>query len=179
MKGALVNLFAISLLVLGAMIAPNVAQAAPRAVTTRTVQVSPDTNGHGWLFGFSPIVAHLKFTDDGTNLTVVGQGHGFDPSLQFVTLLYATPSARVGALACLPPTPNPYSPPQMFVAYWLPVGSSTRTLYAVKTTAAQTYVTLNSIATASVRYDSTPQVGNPAATTQTPARYFLQVCGNV
>jgi hypothetical protein len=159
---------------------PAIASAAPKTVTARTVQISqPDHfgGGHDWLYGFSPLIGELQFRDDGTNLTVLGKATGFDPNLQFVTLLYATPSVRVGALACIPPTPNPYTPPQMFTAYWLPVGSRTRTLTVVKNGAA--YVSLASIATASIRYDSTPQVGNPAATTQTPARYWLQVCANV
>jgi hypothetical protein len=154
-------------------------QAAPAATVTRTVNISRPAHAvrqGGFLYGFSPLVGRLFFTDDGTTLTVQGYARGFDPNLQFVTLLYATPSARVGALACIPPTPNPYTPPQMFTAYWNGTGN-VRTLYVQKTGAA--YVSLASIATASIRYDSTPQVGNPAATTQTPARYWLQVCANV
>jgi hypothetical protein len=155
-----------------------VPQAAPAATVRRTVDIRPQSAVHqgGFLYGFSPLFGRLRFTDDGTTLTITGKASGFDPNLPFVTLLYATPSSRVGALACIPPTPNPYSPAQMFTAYWQGTGY-TRTLYVQKTGAA--YVSLASIATASIRYDSTPQVGNPAATTQTPARYWLQVCANI
>ena len=139
----------------------------------------------------STIHAEIHFDDNGSTLTVTGRGFGFDPNLQFVSLLYANPNGTAaqqpqtpgnvirGALACLPPSPNPYSPAQMFVAYWQPIypGSRERTLNAQKTGSA--YVSLSSIASVSVRYDSTPQVGSPAATTQTPGRYFLQSCGRV
>ncbi len=136
---------------------------------TRTTDIDPSATAH----------ATIRFVDDGSSLTVVGQGSGFDPNLAFVSLIYADPSVARGALACIPPSPNPYSPSQMFVAYWTPTypGSRERTLSVVKTGSA--YVPLSSVDTVSIRYDSTPQVGNPAATTQTPARYWLQACGRV
>jgi hypothetical protein len=150
---------------------PAVVSAAP-VVPQVTVQARAHINS------FSTVNANVKFADNGTTLTVTGVGSGFTPGLAFVSLVYATPSYTNGALACLPPTPNPFSPPQMFVAYWLPMfGGSERYLQVQKTGTA--YVPLTSIDTISVRYDSTPQVGNPAATTQTPGRYFLQSCGDV
>ncbi len=124
---------------------------------------------------FSTIRADVLLIDDGTNLTVNGQGVGFNASLSYTSFFYGTGSVQYGSLACIPPNPNNLTATQMITAYWLPVGSTRRTLTVVKTGAS--YVPLSAIGTMSVRYDSTPTL--PLATNLNPGRYWLNSCGSI
>ena len=124
---------------------------------------------------FSTIRANVLLIDDGTNLTVNGQGAGFDASLSYTSFFYGTGSVQYGSLACIPPNPNNLTATQMITAYWLPVGSTRRTLTVVKT--GTSYVPLSAIGTMSVRYDSTPTL--PLATNLNPGRYWLNSCGSI
>lgn len=126
---------------------------------------------------FSPIRGKIHFSDNGTTLTVRGEASGMDPSLSYISFVYGTGSHGRNSLACLPPTPNNLTFNQMVLGYWLPVGSSHRTLYAVKTgsnNAPTDYASLGQFASASVRWDTTPT--QPLSVNQSPARYYLQTC---
>ena len=126
-----------------------------------------------WIVPFSTVYAVARFTDDGTTLTIKGEGGGFNPGLSYTSFFYGTGSVPRGALACFPPAPNLLTATQMITAYWLPVTGTHRTLYVQKT--GVSYVSLTQVATFSVRYDSTPTL--PLATNLNPGRYWLDSCG--
>jgi len=120
--------------------------------------------------------ADVAITDDGINtLTVMGSGTGFVPGLSHVSFFYGIPSKARGPAACLPPTPNLFTPQQMLVGYWMPLSGINRTLVARKT--GIYYVPLTQIGTMSIRYDSTPQIDPTIG--QTPLRFYLQSCSAV
>jgi hypothetical protein len=149
--------------------------------TTKTVslaggahaKLAGGVHAREWIAPFSTVYAFARFTDDGTTLTINGQGGGFNPGLSYTSFFYGTGSVPRGALACFPPTPNLLTAPQMITAYWLPVTGTHRTLYVQKT--GLSYVSLTQVSTMSVRYDSTPTL--PLATNLNPGRYWLDSCG--
>lgn len=122
----------------------------------------------------SGIKARLFFRDRGNVLKVRGEARGMDPAKVYVSLLYDPGSVPTGPNACLP-TNNQLTFTQMVVGYWVPVGSSVRTLLAIK--AGPSYASLNLIGTASVRWDTQPTQPLPSA--PDPNRFQLQACGSV
>ena len=158
---------------------PLAASAQSKSVThhatMRTHTAHTNAAGFEGIAPFSNVFAYAEFTDDGTTLTINGRGGGFNPGLSYTSFFYGVGSVPRGALACFPPTPNNLTATQMITGYWLPVGSSNRTLYIQKTGAS--YVSLPQVATFSVRYDSTPTL--PLTTNLNPGRFWLDSCGAI
>lgn len=126
------------------------------------------------------ITAQMKFYDTGTSLAVTGMANGLDPTKVYVSLIYDTGSVPTGANACLPTNNSLTFPAQMVVGVWLPLGSKSRTLHAVKagmTGQITDYAPLNAIGTVSIREDT--QVGQPIPTRPDPVRFQLRACSNV
>ena len=113
-----------------------------------------------------------------------------DPTGVYVSLFYDTSSRATHAVvngtslqnACLPT--EGFQPPQSFsqmvIGVWLPVGSSTRTLSAVKNGAFDApvplaYLPINQIGTISVRQDT--RAGQPVPNQPDPNRFRLRACG--
>ncbi len=155
--------------------APSFAKTAAVVRHASTESATSATNEDDHLSSFSRIHAIVNFNDDGTTMTVAGVGTGFDSALSYTSFFYGTGSVSRGSLACFPPTPNNLTAVQMITAYWLPVGSTRRTLYVQKT--GTSYVSLSQVATFSVRYDSTPTL--PLLTNLNPGRYWLNSCGKI
>ena len=132
-------------------------------------------SGREFLAPFSTLYGRVKFTDDGTTLTVNGTASGFNPGLSYTSFFYGTGSVPRGALACFPPTPNLLTATQMITAYWLPVTGYTRTLHVAKT--GTSYLPLAQASTFSIRYDSTPTL--PLTTNLNPGRFWLDSCGYI
>ncbi|MBC5822220.1 MAG: hypothetical protein GIX01_09605 [Candidatus Eremiobacteraeota bacterium] len=129
---------------------------------------------------FSHIHADLRFLDNGTTLQVMGYATGMTPNLSYVSFVYGNGSVARGSTACLPPSPNNFTFNQMVLGYWLPLGSSERTLVVTKTGSngmPTDYASLAQFATASIRWDTTP--AQSLAVNQSPARYYLQTCTGV
>jgi hypothetical protein len=130
----------------------------------------------------SAITATFSFEDTGAALVVQGFAQGMDPTKVYVSLLYDTGSVATGPTACLP-TDNSLSFSQIVLSYWLPIiGTSTRTLAAVKvgppgTPVPLAYAPLSAVATVSVRQDTRPLQPLPAA--PDPGRFRLKACGFV
>lgn len=163
-----------ALIALAAITLPSAASSAnTRKFHVGAVTVSQSTGN------IEPVAradADVVATDDGVNtLTITGQGSGFVPGLSYLSFIYDTGSTAKGPAACLPSTPNPFTSPVMFVAYWLPTNGSHRTLNVIKT--GPSYTSLASIGTISIRYDSTPAVSPLIG--QTPLRFFLQSCSSL
>lgn len=103
--------------------------------------------------GGSGITAEIQFMDTGTALKVAGEAKGLNPNLVYISLIYDVGSVATGPSAC-EPTIGPGLPgfltdTQMFVGFWLPMGSSERTLVVTKT--GDSYAALGTFATISVR----------------------------
>lgn len=154
-------------------------------VLQQRIGIQAQSEPLGDLDAFSTVHALVKIVDDGTTLSVTGRGAGFDANGQFISLFYDNGSVSRGALACLP-TSTQISPAQMFVGYWVPIGSTSRVISASPTSyqpvlktagSPYPYVSLNLVGTMSIRYDSTPNVRNPLMNLG-PGRYYLQACGN-
>ncbi len=162
-----------------ALIASIVLCAAPSSAKSKIVRQATTgiavSDGDEALASFDRIDGRVNFLDDGTTLTVNGAADGFNQALSYTSFFYGAGSFSRGSLACIPPTPNLLTPTQMITAYWLPVGSSRRTLYVQKT--GTSYVSLSQVGTFSVRYDSTPTL--PLATNLNPGRYWLNACGKI
>ena len=124
---------------------------------------------------FSTIYAQVQIVDNGSTLVISGRGQGFNPTLSYTSFFYGTGSVKRGSLACIPPTPNNLTVPQMITAYWLPVGSARRTLTVVNS--GTSYTPLSAIGTMSVRYDSTPTL--PLNVNLNPGRFWLNSCGSI
>ena len=167
------------LLFVGAALLPVTTSAAQKTKSTHAaMQLAPSDSAPASgvrIRQFSTIRADVLLTDDGTTLNVKGVGVGFNATLAYTSFFYGTGSVQNGSLACIPPTPNNLTATQMITAYWLPVGSTRRTLTVVKTGAS--YAPLSAIATMSVRYDSTPTL--PLTTNLNPGRFWLNSCGLV
>jgi hypothetical protein len=133
----------------------NVASANPRAA----VAVLQPTDRSG-------IRAAMLFVDTGTELQVRGAARRLDPAKTYISLIYDSGAVARGPNACLPSrTPSPLTSEQMLVGSWLPMGSSTRTLTAVKSGAS--YTAVSSFAAVSIRV-----VGDAP-------QPILQACGKV
>jgi hypothetical protein len=103
--------------------------------------------------GQSGITGEIEFIDTGSALIVRGEAEGLNPAKHYISLLYDVGSVPTGRGACLP-SRGPGSPgfldePKMFVAEWLPVGSSERTLRATKRGAS--YTPIGTFRTVSIR----------------------------
>ena len=163
----------------GVLTMPGVTQAAQRQATASTGSAAAPKSSPGkareFVSPFSTVYARIRFTDDGTTLTVNGSGGGFNPGLSYTSFFYGVGSVPNGALACIPPTPNLLTPLQMITAYWLPITGTYRTLYVQKT--GTSYVPLTQVSTFSVRYDSTPTL--PLTTNLNPGRFWLNSCGYI
>lgn len=126
------------------------------------------------------ITASMRFFDTGSTLNVTGIANGLDPTKVYVSLVYDTGSVPTGTNACLPTNNSLSFPAQMVVGVWLPLGSRTRTLHAVKagkTGQITDYAPLNAIGTVSIREDT--QVGQPLPTRPDPVRFQLRACSTV
>lgn len=71
----------------------------------------------------------IQFVDDGVQIYAQGQGSGFDPGRQYVSLVYET-NQTTGPRACAvdPNDPNELNFEQMLVGEWLPLDGTERTL---------------------------------------------------
>ncbi|HZG52280.1 MAG TPA: hypothetical protein VEZ40_09095 [Pyrinomonadaceae bacterium] len=130
--------------------------------------------------GNGNMTAQMRFFDTGNTLTATGMANGMDPTKVYVSLFYDTGSVPTGANACLPTNNSLTFPAQMVVGVWLPLGSKSRTLHAVKagmTGQITDYAPLNAIGTVSIREDT--QVGQPIPTRPDPVRFQLRSCSNV
>ena len=86
---------ALSLSLAVALLAPlaTVAQSAPKKATAATNSHSDAAlaeRARGWIVPFSTVYANVKFTDDGTTLTVSGRGDGFNPGLSYTSFFGRT-----------------------------------------------------------------------------------------
>lgn len=162
---------------LAAMLAPAVAANTTVQHSTVTMGArSPSSSRQGTnIRPFSFIYAQVSLVDSGSTLTIIGRGVGFNPALSYTSFFYGAGSVPNGSLACIPPTPNNLTVPQMITAYWLPVGSTRRTLTVVNS--GTSYTPLSTIGTMSVRYDSTPTL--PLSTNLNPGRFWLNSCGAI
>ncbi len=82
----------------------------------------------------NPVVANaptasIQFVDDGVQIYAQGQGSGFLPGRQYVSLVYETRvTTGPGACAVNPNDPNQLNFEQMLVGEWLPLDGTDRTL---------------------------------------------------
>ncbi len=77
--------------------------------------------------GNSGVTAEIEWRDTGTSLQVTGEAEGLNPNAVYVSLIYDLGSVATGPTAC-DPTSNALTFEQMFMGFWLPMGSSERTL---------------------------------------------------
>ncbi len=103
--------------------------------------------------GNSGITAEIEFVDTGSAVTVNGEAKGLDPTKPYVSLIYDNGSVATGPRACeptIPPgRPGHLTEAQMFLGFWMPMGSSERTLHAVQRGPA--YAAVGTFRTVSVR----------------------------
>ncbi len=128
----------------------------------------------------SGIAAEIKFTDDGSTLTIEGKAEGLDPDALYGSLIYDVKSKRSGARSCEPEIFDPADPNNildtMFVGIWEVDADGKGTLAASNLQAdpfginigceAGCYVPLSKIGTISVRLFEPPD-------------FPVQVCGAV
>ncbi|MGI9105953.1 MAG: hypothetical protein ACR2G4_06875 [Pyrinomonadaceae bacterium] len=131
----------------------------------------------------STVSAVVDVVDTKTALIVRGRAVGMVPDQVYVSLFYDINSFSTGPNACLPtPGDTSLNFSQMVIGYWLPIGSSVRTLAAVKfgpdfSPVPLAYAPLNQIGTVSVRLDTQPTMMIPAQ--PDPKRFQLRACGTM
>jgi hypothetical protein len=131
----------------------------------------------------STVSAIVDVVDTKTALIVRGRAVGMEPDQVYVSLFYDINSFPTGPNACLPtPGDTSLNFSQMVIGYWLPIGSSIRTLTAIKVGPAflpvpLAYARLAQIGTVSVRLDTDPRTPIPAQAD--PNRFRLRACGSL
>ncbi len=128
----------------------------------------------------SGIEAEIKFTDDGSTLTIDGKAEGLDPDALYGSLIYDVKSKKSGARSCEPEIFDPEDPNNilntMFVGIWAVGADGKGTLAATNLPddifginvgcEEGCYVPLSKIGTISVRLFEEPD-------------FPVQVCGAV
>jgi hypothetical protein len=130
--------------------------------------------------GNGNITARIDFFDFGSALLVTGTADGLAPDKVYVSLIYDKDSVATGPTACLNTNNGLTFPGQMVVGVWLPLGSKTRTLHAIKagTTGQITdYAPLSAIGTVSIREETA--LGQQLPPRPDPVRFQLRACARV
>jgi hypothetical protein len=143
----------LTMLCTAATLAAGVLVASATVAVAREDQNQREAQSELHQFDQSGITGEIEFRDTGTALIVSGEAKGLNPTKHYISLLYDVGSIDTGPGACLP-SRGPGSPgfldeSKMFVAEWLPLGSSERSIKATKRGAS--YTPIGTFRTVSIR----------------------------